>query len=57
MTEPISRPWHGLTDYNYIAVVSAAPKGFGFEEEKTAVRLTRVLTTTILVSSLFTRAE
>ena len=30
MTKPISRPWHGLTDYNYIALVSAAPTLFGF---------------------------
>ena len=57
MSKPISRPWHGLTDYNYIAVVSVAPKEFGFEDEKTAVLMTRLLTTTILVSSLFTRAE
>ena len=57
MSKPISRPWHGLTDYNYIAVVSASPKEFGFKDEKNAVLLTRVLTTTILVSSIFTRAE
>ena len=57
MNKPISRPWHGLTDYNYIAVVSASPKEFGFEDEKNAVLMTRVLTTTILVSSILTRAE
>ena len=57
MTKPISRPWHGLTDYNYVAVVSAAPKEFGFEDEKKAVLMTRVLAAAILVSSIFTRAE
>ena len=55
--QSITRPWHGLTDYNYIAVVSAAPKEFGFEDEPKAVLMTRVLTGTILVSSVFTRAE
>ena len=57
MTKPISRPWHGLTDYNYIALVTAAPKELGFEDEKNAVLMTRVLSTTILVSSILTRAE
>ena len=57
MTKPISRPLHGLTDYNYIALVSAAPKELGFEDEKSAVLMTRILTITILVSSIFTRAE
>ena len=57
MTKPISRPMHGFTDYNYIALVSASPKLFGFEDEKSAVLMSRVLPTTILVSSILTRAE
>jgi len=57
MFQPITRPLHGLTDYNYIAVVSPAPTVFGFEDEPKAVLMCRVLTTIILVSSFFTRAE
>ena len=57
MTKPISRLAHGFTDYPYIAAVSIAPKVMGFEDEAKAVLMTRALTSTILVSSIFTRAE
>ena len=57
MKKPISRVGHAFTDYPYIAAVSIAPKVCGFEDETRAVLLTRVLTTTILISSIFTRAE
>lgn len=58
MTKPISRVMHGiLTDYPYIAVVSSAPKLFGFQSESKAALMTRVLSGTILISSILTRAE
>lgn len=57
MEKPISRPAHGFTDYSYIPTVFAAPKLVGFEDEEKAVLMTRVLSGTILLSSLFTRAE
>ncbi|MBC6613038.1 hypothetical protein H8B15_19100 [Hymenobacter sp. BT507] len=57
MQKPISRRQHGFTDYSYIPLALALPKLAGFEEEETAVTLTRVLAGNILTSSLFTRAE
>ena len=58
MTKPISRVMHGiLTDYPYIATVSSAPKLLGFEDEEKAALLCRLLSGTILVSSILTRAE
>lgn len=57
MNQPISRKQHGFTDYSYIPLALAIPKLAGFEEEETAVTLTRVLAGGILTSSLFTRAE
>ena len=57
MQKPISRAGHAFTDYLYTAAVSIAPKVLGFEDESKAVLMTRVLTSTILVSSIFTRAE
>ena len=57
MSKPISRPMHGFTDYPYVAAVSSAPELFGFEDEAAAVRMCRVLSGGILVSSILTRAE
>ena len=57
MKKPISRAGHAFTDYPYIAAVSIAPKVLGFDDEPKAVLMTRILTTTILISSIFTRAE
>jgi hypothetical protein len=57
MNQPISRKQHGFTDYSYIPLALALPKLAGFEDENTAVTLTRVLAGNILTSSLFTRAE
>lgn len=57
MNQPISRQQHGFTDYSYIPLALTIPKLAGFEDEKKAVALTRVLASGILASSLFTRAE
>ena len=49
---------HGwVTEYPYVALVSTAPKTVGFTEVKPAVTLCRILSGSILVSSLLTRAE
>jgi len=55
--KPISRRQHGFTDYSYVPLALTIPKLAGFEDEKKAVTLTRVLAANILVGSLFTRAE
>lgn len=57
MNKPISRRQHAFTDYSYVPLVASAPDVVGFTAEKTATTLCHVLSTTILVSSLFTRAE
>ena len=58
MKKPISRQMHGwITDYPYVALVSTAPETVGFTEVKPAVTLCRILSGSILVSSLLTRAE
>lgn len=57
MKQPISRRQHGFTDYSYIPGVLLAPKLVGFEDDKTAVAIGRVLAGNILLSSLLTRAE
>ena len=57
MNQPISRRQHGFTDYSYIPLALAMPKLAGFENEKKAVTLTRVLAGNVLTSSFFTRAE
>ncbi|RZK27611.1 MAG: hypothetical protein EOO63_13035 [Hymenobacter sp.] len=57
MDKPISRRQHAFTDYSYVPLVASAPDLVGFTEEKTATTLCHVLSTSILVSSLFTRAE
>lgn len=57
MEKPISRRQHAFTDYSYVPLVASAPDLLGFKDEKTAATLCHVLSSTILVSSLFTRAE
>ena len=57
MSKPISRSMHAFTDYSYVPLVASAPELVGFETEKTAVELCHVLSSSILLSSLFTRAE
>jgi hypothetical protein len=57
MDQPISRRQHGFTDYSYIPLALTIPKLAGFEDEKSAVTMTRVLAGNIFVSSFFTRAE
>jgi hypothetical protein len=57
MDKPITRVQHGFTDYSYIPLVSSAPHLVGFTENKTATTLCYVLSSTILASSLVTRAE
>jgi len=57
MNKPITRIQHGFTDYTYIPLVSSAPHLVGFTENKTATTLCYVLSSTILASSLVTRAE
>lgn len=55
--QPISRRQHGFTDYSYIPAVLAAPRLAGFEDNRTAVRMTRVAAGAIALSSVLTRAE
>lgn len=57
MEKPISRKGHGFTDYSYIPVAALAPEIFDFEDEETAKLLSRIQAGSILLSSLFTRAE
>jgi len=57
MEKPISRRQHGFADYSYVPLTLALPKLAGFEHHKKAVLLTRVISSSVLVSTLFTRAE
>ncbi|MBJ6143094.1 hypothetical protein [Hymenobacter sp. BT559] len=57
MNQPITRVQHGFTDYAYIPLVASAPYMVGFSENRTATTLCYVLSSTILASSLVTRAE
>jgi len=57
MNKPITRVQHGFTDYSYIPLVASAPRLVGFSHNKTATTLCYVLSSTILASSLMTRAE
>ena len=57
MNKPITRVQHGFTDYSYIPLVASAPRLVGFTHNKTATTLCYVLSSTILASSLMTRAE
>ena len=57
MNQPISRCQHGFADYSYVPLVAAAPSVVGFTKEKTATTLCYVLSSGVLASALFTRAE
>lgn len=57
MDKLLSRKQHGFTDYSYVPLVAIAPEVFDFEEEETAKLLCRIQSGSILLSSLFTRAE
>lgn len=57
MHKPISRRQHAFTDYSYVPLVASAPDLVGFRDEKAATTLCHVLSSTVLISSLFTRAE
>jgi hypothetical protein len=57
MNQPISRRQHAFTDYSYVPLVASAPDLVGFKDEKAATTLCHVLSSTVLLSSLFTRAE
>ncbi|WP_151086367.1 hypothetical protein [Hymenobacter baengnokdamensis] len=57
MDQPISRRQHGFADYTYVPLVAAAPALAGFAAEKTAATLCYALSSSVLASSLFTRAE
>jgi len=57
MDKPITRVQHGFTDYSYIPLVSSAPHLVGFTDNKMASTLCYVLSSSILASSLVTRAE
>lgn len=57
MKKPITRTVHGIADYSYAALITAAPKLVGFENEKTAKLLCYGLGGGALLYSLFTRYE
>ena len=57
MNQPISRVQHGFTDYAYIPLVASAPYLLGYKDNKTAATLSYVLSSNVLATSLFTRAE
>lgn len=57
MEKPISRRQHGFADYSYVPLTLALPKLAGFEQQKTAATLTKVIAGNVLLSTLFTRAE
>lgn len=57
MEKPITRSLHGIVDYQYAAMVSAAPELVGFKEEETATTLCRVMGSGALLYSVFTRYE
>jgi hypothetical protein len=57
MPKPISRRAHAFTNYSYTPLVASAPDLVEFTEEKAATTLCHVLSGTVPVSSLLTRAE
>ena len=57
MEKPISRPMHGFTDYTYVPFTYYAPELVGFTKNLTANILCKALSSGILASSIFTRAE
>jgi len=57
MNKPISRRMHGVADYAYAVLFAAAPEMVGFDDEETAVNLSRIVGGEVLLASLFTRYE
>lgn len=57
MNKPISRKAHAFTDYSYIPLALASPIIFDFEDEEQAKLAGKIQAGSVLVSSLFTRAE
>lgn len=57
MNKPITRKAHGFTDYSYIPLALTSPILFDFEDEEKAKLVSKIQAGSILISSLFTRAE
>ncbi len=57
MQKPISRQMHGVMDYTYATLITAAPELFGFKTEQTAATLSRVVGAGVALTSLMTRYE
>ncbi|RYE31209.1 MAG: hypothetical protein EOP42_10935 [Sphingobacteriaceae bacterium] len=57
MNKPISRKTHGFTDYSYIPLALTAPVLFDFEDDERARLAGKIQAGSILLSTLFTRAE
>lgn len=57
MAMRLTRQQHGFTDYTYAPLVSIAPEMVGFEKEKTAAALCRILSSGIFMSGFTTKAE
>ncbi len=57
MEKPISRKLHGAADYAYAALTAILPELAGFEDDKTAKNLCRIISSGTLTYTLFTRAE
>jgi hypothetical protein len=57
MDKPISRRAHGFADYTAAPLALIMPNLAGFQNEKTAANLSRLVAGNILTVGLFTRAE
>jgi hypothetical protein len=57
MKKLISRQTHGVLDYGYAALITAAPELVGYKDEKTAAGLSRVVGSAVTATSLLTRYE
>lgn len=57
MQKPISRQMHGVMDYAYAALITAAPELFKFKNEDAARILSRVVGGGVALTSLMTRYE
>lgn len=57
MTKLISRQTHGVLDYAYAALISAAPEIFDYKHEETAATLSRLVGGGVTLTSLVTRYE
>lgn len=57
MKKLFSRKTHGIAEYSYIPLATAAPELFGFEKEKNAQLLSRVTGAIVTASALTTKAE